>query len=156
MIEPYLNIQNMMSSSNGFQNSMGTSKGFRTLNRPASGLLKKPEFLRSIDISQSEQATVAIINSEIAGIEQEINLFDPDKKFRQSEGGLQKGYATAFRKWLRGGNASKEEDPVKVLKQLGVESYEAGFRKLWKLTCNLDLMVTKITDLQIIHFLVYD
>lgn len=156
-MESYLNIQNyMMNSSNGFQGAMGTSKGFRTLNRPASGMLKRAEFLRTIDISQSEQATTAIINTELAGIQQEINLFDPDKKYRQSEGGLQKGYATAFRKWLRAGNAAKEEDPVKVLKQMGVESYEAGFRKLWKLSCNLDLMVSKITDLQIIHFLVYD
>jgi hypothetical protein len=37
----------------------------------------------------------------VASIDEEINLLDKDRKIRQSEGGLQKGYATAFRKWLR-------------------------------------------------------
>lgn len=146
-----------MNSSNGFNaSSMGASNGFKRLTRPPSGLLKKAEFLRAVDITQSEPAINTIVNSEVAIIEQEINLLDKDRKIRQNEGGLQKGYATAFRKWLRAGSASKEDDAVKVLKQLGVENYEAGFRKLWKITCHLDTMVTKISELQIVHFLLYD
>jgi len=45
---------------------------------------------------------------------------------------------------------------VKVLKQLGAENYEAGFKKLWKIACHLDNMVTKISELQVINFLIYD
>lgn len=45
---------------------------------------------------------------------------------------------------------------MKVLKQLGAENYEAGFKKLWKIACHLDNMVTKISELQIINFLIYD
>ena len=37
-----------------------------------------------------------------------------------------------------------------------VNGYEAGFKKLWKIVSNLDLMVTKITELQMISFLKYD
>jgi hypothetical protein len=39
---------------------------------------------------------------------------------------------------------------------MGADSYEGGFKKLWKIACHLDLMVSKITELQIIHFLLYD
>jgi hypothetical protein len=65
---------------------------------------------------------------------------------------------TAFRKWLRDGQslAEKEDDEVKILKQLGADSYENGFKKLWKVAGHLDLMITKITELQIVHFLIYD
>jgi hypothetical protein len=147
----------MMNNSNGFQGgSMGASNGFKRLNRPASGLLKRVEFLRAVDISQSEPAINTLVNSEVANIEQEINLSDKDRRLRESEGGLQKGYATALRKWLRGGNSAKEDDAGKVLKKLGVESFEAGFKKLWKITCHLDTIVTKISELQIINFLLYD
>jgi hypothetical protein len=61
-----------------------------------------------------------------------------------------------LRKWLRAGSGSKEDDSLKVLKQLGAENYEAGFRKLWKIACHLDNMVTKISELQVINFLIYD
>lgn len=43
-----------------------------------------------------------------------------------------------------------------MLKQLGAENYEAGFKKLWKIACHLDNMVTKVSELQIINFLIYD
>lgn len=39
---------------------------------------------------------------------------------------------------------------------MGVDSYEAGFKKLWKLLSNLDLIASKMTELQIVHFLSYD
>ena len=39
---------------------------------------------------------------------------------------------------------------------MGAENYEAGFRKLWKIACHLDNMVTKISELQVINFLIYD
>lgn len=45
---------------------------------------------------------------------------------------------------------------MKVLKQLGAENYEAGFKKLWKIACHLDNMVTKVSELQVINFLIYD
>ena len=61
-----------------------------------------------------------------------------------------------MRKWVRGGSGSKEDDCLKVLKQLGAENYEAGFKKLWKIACHLDNMVTKVSELQIINFLIYD
>ena len=97
-----------MNSSNGFNASnMAASNGFKRLTRPPSGLLKKAEFLRAVDIAQSEPAINTIVNSEIAIIEQEINMLDKDRKIRQNEGGLQKGYSTAFRKWLRAGGGSK-------------------------------------------------
>ena len=50
----------------------------------------------------------------------------------------------------------KEDDEVKILKQLGVENYEKGFQKLWKIVCNFDLVISKITELQIVNFLIYD
>lgn len=63
-----------------------------------------------------------------------------------------------MRKWLRDSNSfnEKEDDEVKILKQLGVESYEKGFQKLWKIIGTLDLTITKITELQIVNFLIYD
>ena len=39
---------------------------------------------------------------------------------------------------------------------MGVDSYESGFRKLWKVLGHLDLAVTKINELEIINFLLYD
>ena len=39
---------------------------------------------------------------------------------------------------------------------MGVDSYEAGFKKLWRILSNLDLIASKITQLQIVHFLIYD
>ena len=39
---------------------------------------------------------------------------------------------------------------------MGVDSYEVGFKKLWKLLVYLDQMICKITELQIVQFLKYD
>ena len=39
---------------------------------------------------------------------------------------------------------------------MGVDSYENGFKKLWKLLSNLDLMISKVTELEIIQFLKYN
>ncbi len=39
---------------------------------------------------------------------------------------------------------------------MGADSYESGFKKLWKIACDLDSMVTKISELQVVHFLLYD
>lgn len=98
------------------------------------------------------------LRSEVASIEEEISLLDKDKRIRQGETGLQKGYVAALRKWLREtqGQADREDDDIKILKHMGVDSYEAGFRKLWKIAGNLDLVISKITELQIVHFLQYD
>ena len=65
---------------------------------------------------------------------------------------------TTLRKWLGGcqGAGSQEEDLGKVLRHMGVESVEAGFNKLWKIVGVLDLAVSKISELQVIHFLLYD
>ena len=41
----------------------------------------------------------------------------------------------------------KEDEDVKILKHLGVESHEAGFKKLWKLLTYIDLMISKVTEL---------
>ena len=76
-----------MNSSSGFNNSslMGNSTGFkRKLLRPASGVLsKKLEFLRSIDVSQSEPVIATFLKGEVAAIEEEINLLDKDRRLRQ-------------------------------------------------------------------------
>lgn len=59
----------------GFQQNnslLGSSTGFkkRNLLRPASGMLnKRLEFLRAVDISQSEPAIASLIRSEVANIE---------------------------------------------------------------------------------------
>ena len=95
-----------MNSSSGFQNNslLGSSTGFkkRPLLRPPSGVLsKKLEFLRSIDLSQSEHVISTFLRGEVAAIEEEINLLDKDRRLRQGETGLQKGYVTALRKWLQ-------------------------------------------------------
>lgn len=151
-----------MNSSNGFGGSsvLGSTTGLKRRNlRPASGMLnKKHQFLRSVDVSLSEPAIATSLRSEIAAIEEEINLLDKDKKLRQSDGGLQKSYVGPLRKWLRDNHtiSEKEDDDLKVLKQLGTQSYEKGFQKLWKIVCSLDLTITKITELQIINFLIYD
>jgi len=49
-------------------------------------------------------------------------LLDKDKKLRQGEGGLQKSYVGTLRKWLRDnqGLSEKEDDEIKILKQMGV------------------------------------
>lgn len=39
---------------------------------------------------------------------------------------------------------------------MGVDSYESGFKKIWKLFCHFDLIVSKMTELQIVSFLKYD
>ena len=39
---------------------------------------------------------------------------------------------------------------------MGVDSFEAGFRKLWKISSHLDLIISKITELQAVQFLKYD
>jgi hypothetical protein len=39
---------------------------------------------------------------------------------------------------------------------MNVDSFEAGFRKLWKITSSLDLIVSKMTELQAVQFLKYD
>jgi hypothetical protein len=64
-----------MHSSTGFQNPslMGSSTGFkkRNLLRPPSGILsKKQEFLRSIDINQSEPLIATFLRGEVAAIEE--------------------------------------------------------------------------------------
>lgn len=97
-----------MSGTNGFQGNslLGSSTGFkkRNLLRPPSGMLnKRLEFLRSIDISQSEPAISTLIRSEVAAMEEEMNLLDKDRRIRQGESGLQKGYISVLRKWLREG-----------------------------------------------------
>ena len=39
---------------------------------------------------------------------------------------------------------------------MGVDCYEGGFRKLWKLLGLLDQIICKITELQVVQFLKYD
>lgn len=140
---------------------MNSSTGFkkRNLLRPASGVLnKEKQFLKVFDISQSEPVISSSIRQQVALIQEEINLLDKDKKIRQGETSLQKSYVSTFKKWLREAQllSEKEEDDKKILTQMGVDSYQSGFRKLWKLISNLDLMVSKITELQIVQFLLYD
>lgn len=36
---------------------------------------------------------------------------------------------------------------MKILKYMGVESYESGFRKLWKIISSFDNLITKVTEL---------
>ena len=63
-----------------------------------------------------------------------------------------------MKKWLSSVQSmiEKEDEDGKILKYMGVDSYESGFRKLWKVLTNLDLITTKVTELQIISFLKYD
>lgn len=98
------------------------------------------------------------LRGEVAAIEEEISLMDKDRRIRQGESGLQKGYVAALRKWLREvqGQGEREDDDAKILKQMGVDSYEGGFRKLWKVLGHLDLMISKVTELQIVHLLQYE
>ena len=65
---------------------------------------------------------------------------------------------TSLRKWLQSNQTfpEREDDDIKIMKYLGVDSYEGGFRKLWKVLGHLDLTISKITELQVIHFLLYD
>lgn len=100
----------------------------------------------------------AYLKGEISGIQEEINLLDKDKKIRQGESSLQKSYTLALKKWLAIAqtHSEKEDDDGKILKYMGVDNYESGFRKLWKVISNLDLMISKITELQIVQFLLYD
>ena len=39
---------------------------------------------------------------------------------------------------------------------MNVDNLSAGFKKLWKIVCNLDSMVVKSTELQVVAFLKYD
>jgi len=84
---------------------MGASTGFkkRQLLRPPSGLLSKrqQEFLRCLDISQSEPVIATSLRGEVAAIDEEISLLDKDRRIRHGENSLQKGYVGALRKWLR-------------------------------------------------------
>lgn len=153
----------MMNNSKGFENNslLGSSTGFkkRNLLRPPSGVIsKKQEYLRSIDVSQTEPVISTFLRTEIAAIEEEINLLDKDKKLRQGETGLQKGYITGLRKWLRDNQSfqEKEDEDIRILKHLGVENYETGFKKLWRILGHLDLTISKVTELQVIQFLLYD
>ena len=50
----------------------------------------------------------------------------------------------------------REDEDGKILKYMGVDNYESGFRKLWKVLSNLDLIVSKMTELQAVQFLKYD
>jgi hypothetical protein len=43
------------------------------------------------------------------------------------------------------GQGEREDDDGKILKQMGVDSYEGGFRKLWKVVGHLDLIISKVT-----------
>lgn len=83
---------------------------------------------------------------------------DKDKAIRGGESSLEKSYVLNIRKWMKEVQSlsEKEDDDGKVLKHMGVDSYEAGFRKLWKVISSLDLMVSKVTELQAVQFLKYD
>jgi hypothetical protein len=50
----------------------------------------------------------------------------------------------------------KEEDDAKILKYMGTDSYESGFKKLWKVMSHIDLIISKITELQIVQLIKYD
>lgn len=53
-----------------------------------------------------------------------------------------------LRKWLRDNSFStseKEDDDFRVMKSLNVESYENGFKKLWRLLVGLDQIICKAT-----------
>lgn len=39
---------------------------------------------------------------------------------------------------------------------MGTDNYEAGFKKLWKLLSHLDQIVSKMNELEIVHFLSYN
>lgn len=140
---------------------MNSSTGFkkRSLLRPPSGMLSSQrQFLKSIDISQSEPILASNIRAEVAAIQEQINLLDNDKKIRTGEASLEKGYILSMKKWLHGSQAmiEKEDDDVRVMKHMGVDSYQSGFKKMWKLLSHLDLIVSKMTELQIIYFIKYD
>lgn len=140
---------------------MNSSTGFkkRNLLRPPSGVLShSKEFLKSIDISQSETIISSNIRAEVAAVQEQINLLDKDKVIRTGEVSLEKSYVLNIRKWLKEGQSmsEKEDDDGKILKYMNVDSYETGFRKLWKFVSHLDLMVSKITELQAVQFLKYD
>jgi ribosomal protein L19E len=42
------------------------------------------------------------------------------------------------------------------MKYMGVDTYECGFRKLWKIISSLDHIISKMTELEIIQLLKYD
>jgi hypothetical protein len=52
-----------------------------------------------------------------------------------------------MKKWMRDSSTAleKEDEDGKILKQMGVDTYEAGFKKLWKILVNFDNVVSKIT-----------
>lgn len=142
---------------------MNSSTGFkkRPLLRPPSGLLQNPsthQLLRTVDISQSEPMIGSNIRTEVAAIQQQINILDKDKRIRTGESSLEKSYILTLKKWLRDAQApgEKEDDEAKILKQMGMDSFEAGFRKLWRVLSHLDLILSKVTELQIVQFLKYD
>lgn len=63
-----------------------------------------------------------------------------------------------MRKWLKDAQTmtEKEDDDAKILKHMGVDGYENGFKKLWRLMTHLDLIASKTTELQLISFMKYD
>lgn len=42
------------------------------------------------------------------------------------------------------------------MKFMGVENYEAGFRKLWKTATMMDQVICKVNELEIVQLLKYD
>jgi hypothetical protein len=54
-----------------------------------------------------------------------------------------------LKKWLRDTSSAmdKEDDDMKIMKYMGVDTYESGFRKLWKILSSLDNIITKVTEL---------
>lgn len=83
---------------------MNSSAGFkkRSLIRPPSSSgIKEREFLRSVDLSQSESMLSSTLKTELTAIQEDINQLDIDKKIRLGEATLEKGYVLALKKWLR-------------------------------------------------------
>lgn len=83
---------------------MNSSTGFnkRNLLRPASGLLSsKREFLKVVDISKSTPIFVALIRTEVAAIQEQINLLDKDKSLRSGDNSLAKSCNLNISKWVK-------------------------------------------------------
>lgn len=83
---------------------MNSSTGFkkRNLLRPPSGIISHHrELLKVIDITQSEPIVASNIRTEVAAIQEQINLLDKDKVIRTGEASLEKSYVLNLRKWLK-------------------------------------------------------
>lgn len=64
---------------------MNSSTGFkkRSLLRPPSGMLSNTrELLRIVDVSQSEPIIASNVRTEVAVIQEQINVLDKDKRIR--------------------------------------------------------------------------